>query len=51
MPIIEVPLNQGYVTTGTGARDLDLSKGELATMRGGYYRKNDPNQVRKTMAK
>ena len=44
--ILPIPFNGGYVSTGTGARDAsDLGTGELQEMTGGYYRKNDPNQV------
>jgi hypothetical protein len=44
--ILPIPFNGGYVSTGTGARDAsDLETGELQKMTGGYYRKNDPNQV------
>jgi len=44
--ILPIPFNGGYVSTGTGARDAStLDPGELATMTGGYYRKNDPTQV------
>ena len=44
--ILPIPFNGGYVSTGTGARDAsDLEAGELQTMTGGYYRKNDPHQV------
>lgn len=44
--ILNIPLSGGYVSTGTGARDAsDLESGELQEMTGGYYRKNDPNQV------
>ena len=44
--ILPIPFNGGYVSTGTGARDAStLDDGELVTMTGAYYRKNDPNQV------
>ena len=44
--IIPVPFGNGYVSTGTGARDAStLESGELATMEAAYYRKNDPTQV------
>jgi hypothetical protein len=44
--IIPIPVNGGYVSTGTGARDASaLDDGELQTMTGAYYRKNDPHQV------
>ena len=44
--ISKAPLNGGYVSTGTGARDAsDLGPGELTKMSGSYYRKNDPNQA------
>ncbi len=44
--IIDVPVNGGYVTTGTGARSADkLGSGELVTMQSAYYKKNDPDQA------
>jgi hypothetical protein len=44
--ILNVPFSNGYVSTGTGARDAsELDTGELQTMTGAYYRKNDPNQA------
>jgi hypothetical protein len=44
--ILNIPFSGGYVSTGTGARDAsDLDTGELQEMAGGYYKKNDPNQV------
>ena len=44
--ILPVPFHNGYVSTGTGARDAStLDSGELQTMTAAYYRKNDPTQV------
>jgi len=44
--ILDIPFGNGYVSTGTGARDAaSLQSGELAKMEAAYYRKNDPTQV------
>jgi len=44
--ILKIPLNGGYVSTGTNGRAADsLDSGELVTMQSAYYRKNDPDQV------
>lgn len=44
--ILKARVGQGYVSTGTGARDAaDLDPGELSRMTGAYYRKNDPFQA------
>ena len=43
--ILDVPFGRGYVSTGTAAKSAyDLDAGELVTMKGAFYRKNDPNQ-------
>ena len=40
--ILKIPLNGGYVSTGADARSADdLESGELTSMRGAFYRKND----------
>ena len=42
MPTIS--LSQGYVSTGHKARSADkMERGELQSMLGAFYRKNDPN--------
>jgi hypothetical protein len=43
--ILNVPLSQGYVSTGDNAKSAySLEPGELVTMKGAYYRKNDASQ-------
>lgn len=43
--LLDVPFSQGYVSTGDGAKNAyDLEAGELVSMRGAFYRKNDPSQ-------
>lgn len=43
--ILPFPFSGGYVSTGDGARSpYDLDAGELVSMQGAYYRKNDPTQ-------
>ena len=40
--ILKIPLNGGYVSTGADARSADdLESGELQSMSGAFYRKND----------
>ena len=40
--ILKLPLNGGYVSTGADARSADdLESGELQSMSGAFYRKND----------
>ena len=40
--ILKIPLNGGYVSTGADARSADdLESGELVSMEGAFYRKND----------
>ncbi len=44
--ILNVRFGGGYVSTGTGGRDAsDLDQGELQSMSGAYYRKDDPHQA------
>ncbi len=44
--IMNVRFGGGYVSTGTGGRDAsDLDDGELQSMSGAYYRKDDPHQA------
>lgn len=44
--ILKLPLNGGYVSTGDEARSADdLEAGELVSMQGAFYRKNDRGQV------
>jgi hypothetical protein len=43
--ILDIPFSQGYVSTGDAAKNAyDLAPGELVTMTGAFYRKNDPSQ-------
>lgn len=43
--ILGVPFSGGYVSTGTNAKNAyDLDPGELVSMKGAFYRKNDPSQ-------
>lgn len=44
--ILEIPFSQGYVSTGDNATSAyDLKLGELAQMKGAFYRKNDAAQI------
>jgi len=44
--ILKIPLNGGYVSTGADARSADdLESGELTSMQGAFYRKNDRGMV------
>jgi hypothetical protein len=50
--ILDVPFSQGYVSTGESARSAyDLEPGELVTMKGAFYRKNDSKQPFKMLGR
>lgn len=50
--ILDVPVSQGYVSTGDKATAADsLQRGELAAMSGAFYRKNDPTQAWKILGR